>query len=274
VKKLLVIAVALVLLFFSVPYIQYLSSGDSNVTVGVHYYYDSTMDIESDVKRIAEAGFKIIRIDAVYSTDASMNLATEKCLVAAKKYGLKVIAILYYSSALSNVESYVSRFGSFVDYYQLLNEIDIMKWWGSGQLYMDEEVIKMLADLRKVVRKCDSDAKTLTTVTAGWVIRIGLIKRASEFVDFIGIDVYEGAYYIFEQNYFYLKQVSGKEVWVTEFGSAHPDDYKQAEYLVNCLNKFKSLKVPVAIVFAWNNALQAIKDRRAEAAVKEWIRGG
>jgi exo-beta-1,3-glucanase (GH17 family) len=181
-----------------------------------------------------------------------------------------VVTVLSYAS-LSDVEAYVSKYAYYIDNYQLLNEIDALKW-ASGNLYMDEEILKMISDLNAVVKKYDQNARTLTTFTAtAMITRFNLVQQASNLVDVVGVDIYETSINMFEQIYYYLQRLSGKPVWVTEFGSANPDDNAQANYLVNCLNKFEKCGVQVAIIFAWNQCLQAIANRQAEKAVKEWI---
>ena len=264
---------SIILLVFLVPYSVYLRKNQSKPVVGVHYCYDVSSNVDADLKRISEDGFKIIRVDAGYCKDAAFQLATEQMYAAAKRYNLQVVAVLSYAQ-LSDVEAYVGRYAYYIDYYQLLNEIDTLKW-PPGYLYMDEEILKMLSDLNAVVKKYDQNAGTLTTFTASAMItRFNLVQQASNFVDVVGVDIYEASINVFEQIYCYLQRLSGKPVWVTEFGSANPDDKAQADYLVSGLNKFEKCGVPVAIIVAWNQSLQAIVDRQAEEAVKEWILKG
>jgi hypothetical protein len=278
VEKALIVGLVLasiILLVFLIPYSVYLRKNLSKSVVGVHYYYDVSSNVDADLKRISEDGFRIIRVDACYSKDSAFRLVTDQMYAAAKRYNLQVVAVLSYAQ-LSDVEAYVGRYSYYIDYYQILNEVDIMKQWGSGNLYMDEEILKMVSDLKTVIEKYDRDAETLTSFTAPAVItRFSLVRQASSLVDVVGVDIYEAAINTFEQIHYYLQQLTGKPVWVTEFGSANPDDKAQADYLVNCLNKFEKCGVPVAIIFAWNQSLQAIVDRQAEETVKEWIlRGG
>jgi hypothetical protein len=64
---------SIILLVFLIPYSVYLRKNLSKPVVGVHYYYDVSSNVDADLKRISEDGFRIIRVDACYTWNQSLQ---------------------------------------------------------------------------------------------------------------------------------------------------------------------------------------------------------
>jgi hypothetical protein len=153
IKNLIIITLCIAMFFVQIffPYSYYAAAdrnGNSDFQVGVHYVYEQdTIDqIYSQVARIKNLGISVIRItlecnpDEQYNNDPT-NQKNDALFTATDQLDLDVALVIPNHEDLQNVNYYLSRWGSHLEYIQVLNEPELSASWDAGALFTDDEIV-------------------------------------------------------------------------------------------------------------------------------------
>lgn len=273
----LCLSLFLVQLFF--PYLYY-SSAERNsggFQVGIHYVYeqDSVSQIYTEVARIHDLGFKVIRINLEYD---KLNLEntkrTDAFYSAVKNLGMDVALVIQNHLDPGTVRYYLSRWGSNLAYIQVLNEPEASQSWDAGALFTDDEIMTKFDQTYSLVEPFRPQAKLYTNFGAGFMIRSNLPIQMSENLDFVGLDVYMEAFLVMSPNIVeLLHKITQKEVVITEYGMTTSNDTAQSDFIIRGLNLFKSMGLKGCWLTYWNSQFDnyGIRGRLAERTLEEWI---
>jgi hypothetical protein len=249
-----------------------------DIQLGIHYYYigRSRDGIRDDIIKIQEQGFKYIRIELEcnpWDLNDTTNQKTSFLYSMVKYYNLKTYVIVRYDD-INKLEYYINNWGDQIEYYQILNEPDIMSMPGLG-LFMDDELEKMVNDLIKELKRIKPDAKTIINLTLLYLKRTNLVNILKDKVEFFGLDVYEESGLVsFPHLYKLLKVITNKEVFVTEFGKINnTNSEERLKYLMEGLSLFTSLGIKEVFLFDWNG-WYSINDDIILEGLKRWLHEG
>ena len=267
-------------LFF--PYLYFSNSSrnrDSPFEVGVSYVYeqDSAAQIYSEVSRIKDLGFNVIRVNLVCDSVDPMdysNIQTEVFFDAAGQLKLKVAAILNNHDGADNIDYYLDRWGQRLTYIQILNEPDVASSWEAGALFTDDEAGSRFEEIYSIVDNHQLPALLYTNFGPAFVARTNLPVKFSEKLDFVGYDVFMDSFLTLSPNLVqFLQKITNKEVIIAEFGMSTSDDQMQSDYIVKGLHLFRNMGLRGGWIVYWNSVGNnyGIRGRLAEQKVGEWI---
>jgi hypothetical protein len=276
----LCISLFLVQIFF--PYFYFSSSsGSSNSTfeVGVTYVYeqDNVGQIYDEVARIHDLGIRIIRVNMVCDSTGLndyLNGMTDTFFAAAQHLNMLVALIIQNHEDANEIRYYLSRWGKYLSYVQILNEPESSSSWDVGALFTDDEIVSKFEQVYSIVEQYQLPAQLYTNFGAGFVVRSNLPIQFSEKLDFVGLDVFMESFLVLSPKLVQLlHKITNREVVITEFGMPTSNDTVQSDFIIKGLNLFKSMGLKGCWIVYWNSAgdYYGIRGRLAEKTVGEWI---
>lgn len=276
------LCIILVLVQFFSPYFYFSSlSGNSNSTfeVGISYVYeqDNIGQIYDEVSRIKDLGFRIIRVNMVCgSTDSNdySNSLTDVFFGATQYFDMGVALIINNYCSTDEIQYYLSRWGKYLSYVQILNEPELSSSWDIGALFTDDEIISRFEQVYSIVETYNLPVQLYTNFGAGFVVRTNLPIKFSENLDFVGFDVFMDSFLVLSPNFVQLlHKITNKDVVIAEFGMSTSDDIAQSDFIIRGLNLFKSMGLKGCWIVYWNSVENnyGIRGRLAEETVGEWI---
>ena len=281
---LVIISLCFVLVFVQVfyPYIYYSSSsGRSNAPfeVGVSYVYerDNVEQIYSEVTRIKELGFNVIRVNLVCDSNYPshyLNTLTDTFFSATRQIGMKVTLIINNHNSPKDINYHLDRWGKDLAYIQILNEPDVASSWEIGALFTDDEAGSKFEEIYAILEQHQLPAQTYTNFSPAFIVRTNLPIQFSEKLDFIGFDVFMDSLLTLSPNMIQLLQkITKKDVVIAEFGMATNNDATQSDYIIKGLNLFRNMGLKGCWIVYWNSADNnyGIRGRLTEQKVGEWI---
>jgi hypothetical protein len=284
VKNLIVMGFCLlfvvVLIFF--PFYYY-SSGPGNQNskfqVGIHYVFeqDNLGQIYGQVKRIHDLGFSVIRITLECvpdEPDNTMNQKNDEFFSATAHFRVPVALVIGNDDLPDQVDYYLTQWGHYLSYVQVMNEPELSSSWSIGSLFTDDELLSKFETIYSVVASHNLDAKLYTNFEAGYIVRSNIPIELSKKLDFVGFDVYMDSFLVISpqliQN---LQKITHKEVVITEFGMSTRSSTEQSDFIIKGLNTFKNMGLSGCWLCYWNsdNDNYGIRNRSTERAVGDWI---
>ena len=281
---LIIISLCFVLVFvqFFFPYVFYSSSSirsNGSFEVGVSYVYqrDNVEQIYSEVSRIKDLGFKVIRVDLVCDPNipsSYLNTISDVFFSAIRQLDLKVALIIKEHSSPSEINYYLDRWGKDLAYVQILNEPDVASSWEMGALFTDDEAGSKFEEIYSIVEQHQLPAQRYTNFSPAFIARTNLPIKFSEKLDFVGFDVFMDSFLTLSPNMIqFLQKITNKEVVIAEFGMSTNNDATQSDYIIKGLNLFRNMGLKGCWLVYWNSADNdyGIRGRLTEQKVGEWI---
>ncbi|XHH08638.1 MAG: hypothetical protein ACFCUE_13875 [Candidatus Bathyarchaeia archaeon] len=286
IKNLIIITLCLAMFFVQIffPYNYYASADrnqDDQFQVGVHYVYeqDQINQIAEQIARIKSLGISVIRItlecnpNEQYGNDPT-NQKNDALFSATEQTGLDVALVIPNDEDLQNVNYYLDRWGSHLEYIQVLNEPELSESWDVGALFTDDEIVSKFERVYEAVESYNLPAKLYTNFGAGYILRSNVPMELSKHLDFVGLDIYMEAFLVLSPHFVgNLHALTSKEIVITEFGMSTSNSLAQSDFLIRGLDLFKSMGLKGCWIAYWNSAYDyyGIRERPAEKAVGEWI---
>jgi hypothetical protein len=284
VKNLIVIMLCLMFFFVQVffPY-NYYTSGyrneNSTFQVGIHYVFeqDSLEQIYGEVTRIHDLGFKVIRITLECNTldyNDLQNQKTDMFFSATDNYGLAVALVIKNLDTFDKVNYYLDRWGSHLNYVQILNEPELSSPWSVGALFTDDEILSKFELMYNNVESHHLSAQLYTNFGIGYVLRSNVPMELSKKLDFVGLDIFMDSFLVLSPHFIQnLQKITDKDVIITEFGMSTSNSLAQTNYILKGLDLFKSMGLKGCWLVYWNSEFDSygIRGRPAEKAVGDWI---
>jgi len=200
VKNVAIILLCLLLALFQAffPYFYYSSaprSADPGFQVGIYYVYeqDNMTQIHSEVGRIQNMGFEVIRISLVCDPTNPNAYAND--------FSESVALVILNHVDVQTVRYYLSRWGSNLTYIQVLNEPELSSSWDFGALYTDYELFTLFDRLMMTIQEANLNVQLYTNFEPGFVLRPGIPIEMSKRLDFVGFDVYLKSLQIMSPNF-------------------------------------------------------------------------
>jgi len=280
---LIIISLCFILVFvqFFFPYVFYSSSKRSNASfeVGVSYVYerDNVEQIFSEVSRIRDLGFKVIRVNLVCDSNihsSYLNTLSDVFFSAIRQIGMSVALIINDHSSPSDINYYLDRWGKDLAYVQILNEPDVASSWEIGALFTDDEAGSKFEEIYAIVEQHQLLAQSYTNFSPAFIVRTNLPIQFSEKLDFVGFDVFMDSFLTTSPNMIQLLQkITNKDVVISEFGMSTNNDATQSDYIIKGLNLFRNMGLKGCWIVYWNDADNeyGIRGRLTEQKVGEWI---
>jgi hypothetical protein len=276
----LCIVLVIVEIFF--PYLYYSStSGNSKSTfnVGITYVYeeDNVSQIYNQVSQIHSLGFQTIRVDLVcdpyYAKDDSNN-QTDAFFSATQVFNMSVAVIINNGASSTLIQYYLSHWGKYLSYIQILNEPELSASWAPGAFFTDDEIIDNFQQVYSIVQSYHLPVQYYTNFEVGYLLRSNIPIELSKSLNFVGLDVYMQSFLVLSPDLaWFLHQTTNKQVVITEFGMDTANDAAQANYLIQGLDLFKSMGLKGCWIAYWNHNAgdYGIRGRLAEKMVGDWI---
>ena len=249
----------------------------NKMTLGIQYNYMIASDVGVDLQQINQTGFKVIRINFFYDSNPTSIISNRTFLFyrVVQYYNFK-IALIVGPNDVEFLDEYLSSWGKYISYVQVLNEPELLTSWAPGAFYLDEEIFTLARTIVEKVRAYNSaynsTIKLYTNFSPAFLIRANLVKFFANFTDFLGLDVYmDSGLKFMPFIYNMLQKISGKRIIITEFGISEKDDVRQADFIISGLNFFKNFGIEECWIFYWEGEGYGIKDRLAQEKIKEWI---
>jgi len=280
---LIIISLCFILVFvqFFFPYVFYSSSKRSNASfeVGVSYVYerDNVEQIFSEVSRIRDLGFKVIRVNLVCDSNihsSYLNTLSDVFFSAIRQIGMSVALIINDHSSPSDINYYLDRWGKDLAYVQILNEPDVASSWEIGALFTDDEAGSKFEEIYAIVEQHQLLAQSYTNFSPAFIVRTNLPIQFSEKLDFVGFDVFMDSFLTTSPNMIQLLQkITNKDVVISEFGMSTNNDATQSDYIIKGLNLFRNMGLKGCWIVYWNDADNdyGIRGRLTEQKIGEWI---
>jgi hypothetical protein len=287
VKNLIVISLCVVFFFVQVffPYYYYSSGSrtqNSSFQVGVHYVYeqDQPDQIYGQVSEIKNLGIKVIRItlecnptEPIGSSDIT-NLKTDKLYAATDSLNVDVALVIKNGADVNKINYYLDRWGSHIEYIQVMNEPELSASWDVGALFTDDEIVTNFQIIYSTVESHHLPAKLYTNFGIGYILRSNVPIELSKKLDFVGLDVYMDSFLVLSPHFIEnLHGITNKDVVITEFGMSTSNSLAQSNFIIKGLNLFKSMGIKGCWIAYWNSEQDyyGIRGRPAEQAIGEWI---
>ena len=287
VKNLIVISLCVVFFFVQVffPYYYYSSGSrtqNSSFQVGVHYVYeqDEPDQIYGQVSEIKNLGIKVIRItlecnptEPIGSSDIT-NLKTDKLYEATDSLNVDVALVIKNGADVNKINYYLDRWGSHIEYIQVMNEPELSASWDVGALFTDDEIVTNFQIIYSTVESHHLPAKLYTNFGIGYILRSNVPIELSKKLDFVGLDVYMDSFLVLSPHFIEnLHGITNKDVVITEFGMSTSNSLAQSNFIIKGLNLFKSMGLKGCWIAYWNSEQDyyGIRGRPAEQAIGEWI---
>jgi hypothetical protein len=281
---LIIISLCFVLVFvqFFFPYVFYSSSSmrsNGSFEVGVTYVYerDNVDQIYSEVSRIKDLGFKVIRVDLVCDPNipsSYLNTVSDVFFSAIRQLDLKVALIIKEHSSPSEINYYLDRWGKDLVYVQILNEPDVASSWDMGALFTDDEAGSKFEEIYSIVEAHQLAVQRFTNFSPAFIARTNLPIRFSEKLDFIGFDVFMDSLLTLSPNMIqFLHKITNRDVVIAEFGMSTNNDATQSDFIIRGLDLFKNMGLKGCWLVYWNSVDNdyGIRGRLTEQKVGEWI---
>ena len=224
--------------------------------LGVHYCPpDDMLELEQDANAMWAAGIRLVVLPYI-DGDSGPDERARATIADAAQYlagrGFRVcIFTTDFIRAREEFEDFVALTAPYVDYWALLNEIDLMH-------RLSEEIRAELRYQAGVIRAHDEGAVILTVLSGTFfVLRPEVALKASGLVDVVGITLFEEASYWSAPVAVTAARAVGP-AWL--FGTGHPGtDEEQADYIIRMVERMAALGVPVVVIWHWNVGPYAIK---------------
>jgi len=276
------LCISLILLEIFFPYYYYSSSPrnpNSTFNVGVTYVYeeDNVSQIYGEVSEIHDLGFQTIRVDLVCDPSNPEDISNEQTdafFSAAQNFNISVALIINNQAEPSTIQYYLSNWGKYLSYIQILNEPELSSSWAPGSLFTDDEIIDNFQQDLAIVQSYNLPVQLYTNFEVGYLLRPNIPIELSKSLNFVGLDVYMQSFLVLSPDLVqFLHQITNKQVVITEFGMDTANDTAQASYLIQGLNLFKSMGLKGCWIAYWNDnqGNYGIRGRLAEKMVGEWI---
>ena len=194
-----VLCIVLVILQIFFPYLYYSSSTKNNpnstFSVGVTYLYeeDNVSQIYDQVSQIHGLGFQTIRVDLVCDPSNAgdiLNLQTDTFFNAAQYFNISVAVIINNQAETSTIQYYLTNWGKYLSYIQILNEPELSSSWAPGALFTDDEITDNFQQDYAVVQSFHLSAQLYTNFEVGFLLRSNIPIELSKNLNFVGLDVY------------------------------------------------------------------------------------
>jgi hypothetical protein len=284
IKNLIVITLSILFIFVQIffPYQYYVSANKNSAApfqVGIHYVYeqDELDQINAQVNRIHDLGFKAIRITLECDPTDYNNIQNQKTdlfFSAADSNGLAVALVIKNLELTGKVNYYLNRWGSYLKYIQVMNEPESSSTWSVGSIFTDDEIITNFETLYSTVQAHHLPAQLYTNFGIGYLLRSNIPIEISKQLDFVGLDVFMDSYLMVSPQIIEnLHKITNRDVIITEFGMSTSNNQAQTDFLIKGLDLFKNMGLKGCWLVYWNSAYDnyGIRDRPAEKAVGEWI---
>ncbi len=212
VKNLIIITFCIMFFFVQIffPYSYYSSANrtqNSDFQVGVHYVYeqDQLEQIYGEVAEIKNLGISVIRITLECNpndpnNDDLINQRTNRLFEATDQLDMDVALVLKNHDDNGKVDYYLNRWGSHLEYIQVLNEPELSSSWDIGALFTDDEIITNFEQVYAAVESHHLSAKLYTNFGAGYILRSNVPIELSKKLDFVGLDVTWTRFWCFRHN--------------------------------------------------------------------------
>lgn len=263
------------------PYNYYTSAqrNQNPFQVGIHYVYeqDNITQIYTEVERIHDLGFKVIRITLECNPLDAIDLQNQKTdtfFSATDHFGLSVSLVIKNLDTFDKVDYYLGRWGSRPAYIQVLNEPELSSTWDVGALFTDDEILSKFDNMYNIVVSHNLSAKLYTNFGIGYILRSNVPIEVSKKLDFVGLDIFMDSFLVLSPHFIQnLETITGKDVVITEFGMSTGNSLAQSDYIIKGLNLFKNMGLPGCWVVYWNSEFDnyGIRGRTAETTIGEWI---
>jgi hypothetical protein len=174
----LCLALILVQLFFPYWYFSSADRSSGEFQVGIHYVYeqDTVSQIYSEVARIHDLGFKVIRVTLEYNEfNAESSRRTDAFYSAARDLGIDVALVIPNHLDANTTTYYLNRWGRNAAYIQVLNEPESSQSWDVGALFTDDEIMSNFDQTYALVEPYRAGRSC--TLTLAWVLRSGRTFR-------------------------------------------------------------------------------------------------
>jgi hypothetical protein len=283
VKNLIIITLCVcfvfIQLFYPYNYALNLKGSNSSFQVGIHYVYeqDDLSRIFSEVTRIHDLGFKVIRITLECNPDYYgdlQNQKTDALFNATDTYGLAVAVVIQNDEGPDKIDYYLNRWGNSLRYIQILNEAETSSSWAVGSLFTDDEIISNFNNVYSTVESHQLSVQLYTNFGIGYVLRSNLPIEFSKKLDFVGLDVYMDSFLVLSPHFIRnMQAITHKDVVITEFGMSTSNKTAQTDYIIRGLNLFRNLGLKGCWLVYWNSELDnyGIRQTPTEEAVGDWI---
>lgn len=280
---LIIISLCFILAFVQIffPYLYYSTpiTSKSSFEVGITYVYeqDSAQQIYSEVSRIKDLGFSVIRVNLVCNSihpSDYVNTLSEVFFSAASQLGMNVALIINNHATYQDINFYLDRWGASLVYIQILNEPDVASSWDIGALFTDDEAGSAFDQIYSTVEQHQLPALLYTNFGPAFLVRTNLPVQFSQKLDFVGFDVFMDSFLTLSPNMIQLlHKITNKDVVITEYGMSTSDDQAQSDFILRGLNLFKNMGLRCCWIVYWNSANNnyGIRGRLAEKTVGEWI---
>jgi hypothetical protein len=269
------------LVFFPYQYYADAKSGKSDFQVGIHYVFeqDEVDQIGGQVARIHDLGFKVIRITLECDTDPlgyyyPTNQRNDAFFTAAQQYGMSVALVIKNLDDTAKVDYYLNRWGSYLKYIQIFNEPELSSTWSLGAMFTDNEITSKFDIMYNTVQAHHLNVQYYTNFGISYVIRSNVPIELAPKLDFVGLDLFMDAFVVTSPHFVQiLRQITSRDVVITEFGMSTTDYTAQTEFILKGLNIFKNMGLPGCWLVYWNSAYDSygIRGTPTETAVGEWI---
>jgi hypothetical protein len=233
--------------------------------------------IYGQVSQIHALGIQTIRVDLVCdpsNPEAVLNEQTNVFFSAAQYFNISVAVIINNQAETSTIQYYLTNWGKYLSYIQILNEPELSASWAPGAFFTDDEIIDNFQQDYAVIQSFHLSAQLFTNFELGLLLRPNIPIELSKSLNFVGLDVYMQSFVVLSPDLVqFLHQITNKQVVITEFGMDTANDAAQANFLIQGLNLFKSMDLKGCWIAYWNDndGDYGIRGRLAEQMVGEWI---
>lgn len=283
IKNLIVITLCILFFFVQVffPYQYYASAdkGNSNFQVGIHYVYeqDDLEQIQDQVSRISELGFRVVRVTLeCHPEDYNhiQNRKTDAFFSAIDRFGLDVALVIKTLDSTDKVDYYLDRWGGHLKYIQIFNEPELSSTWSLGAMFTDDEITSTFNIMYNTVTSHHLNVQYYTNFGIGYILRSNVPMELSKSLDFVGLDIFMDSFLVLSPHFIQnLQKITNKDVVITEFGMSTTNYEAQTDFIIRGLDLFKNMGLEGCWLVYWNSAFDSygIRDTPTENAVGEWI---
>jgi hypothetical protein len=285
IKNLIVtlLCVAFVFVQLLYPYQYYASAQRSNPAfqVGIHYVYeqDEIGQISSEVQRIHDIGFKVIRITmecepSPLDYNNIQNRRNDAFFSATDACGISVALVIKTLDDTPKVDYFLNRWGSHLKYVQIFNEPELSSTWSAGAMFTDDEITSKFDIMYNVVASHNLNVEYYTNFGIGYIIRSNVPMTLAPKLNFVGLDIFMDSFVVISPHFIQnLQKITNRDVVITEFGMSTIDHQAQTNYIIKGLNLFKNMGLPGCWLVYWNSECDSygIRNTPTETAIGEWI---
>jgi hypothetical protein len=203
-----------------------------------------------------------------------MNQKTDVLFSATDNFGLAVALVIQNDETPEKANYYLDRWGSHLKYIQVMNEPELSSSWDIGALFTDDEIVSKFNMMYSTVVSHNLPVQLYTNFGIGYIIRSNVPMELSKKLDFVGLDIFMDSFLVLSPHFIQnLKQITNKDVVITEFGMSTSDSLAQSNYIIKGLDLFKSMGLKGCWLVYWNSEFDnyGIRGRAAETAVGDWI---